>query len=372
MVPDPPEIEALARRVAGFGLPGRSSDIGEVAAPEWQPFLTLLSAERLTGLAEAARAAGSLRLSEEQSEELRSCHRDAMVWSLLIEQKLARLGTAFAEEAISFVVLKGPAVANSAYPDPSLRPFGDVDLLVGTADWPRACGLLEGLGYRRQLPEPRPGFDQRFGKAAVWGDSDSIEVDLHRTLVVGPHGLWVGPQELLGRTVVFSLGGRRLFRLDDTTMLLHACMHAVLGWWPPLMWTLRDVAQVAWSGQVDWSELVRLAHRWRLRAVLSEALRRTTDTLQVSLPTDAAEATRLETSRTERKALAAYITEKRWRTGPAVSTLAAIPGLRHKLAYIRALVIPSRSFLAARSDDGRGSYLRRLMVPLRRMSARKS
>ena len=367
---EPTRVDTLARHVAGFGLPGDTGSPLEIATEDWSPFLGLLWGHRLTGLAEAAADSGSIRLTEEQAAELRSWQRNAMVWSLFVEQKLLRVGRAFEGARIPIVVLKGPAIAHMAYPDPAWRPFGDVDVLVRTADWSRACDLLGGLGYERDVPEPRPGFDRRFGKAALWTGGDGIQVDVHRTLVVGPHGLWADPAEVMERTASLSLGGQSLLRLDDTAMLLHACMHAVLGWWPPLWWTLRDVAQLAWFGQIDASDLMTLTTRWRLHAVVELALEQVRRTLQVELPPELVEALELHPTRQERRALASYVTGTRWRSGPAVSTLAAIPGFRAKAAYVRAMLFPGRAFMASRTG-GNGSYLRRILVPLRWLSPRR-
>jgi hypothetical protein len=223
------------------------------------------------------------------------------------------------------------------------------------------------LSFRRRLPEPRRGFDERFGKAAVHTNGDGIEVDLHRTLVIGPFGLWIEPDELVRRSVRFSLGGQDLRRLDDTALMLHACMHASLGWRPPLLWTLRDVAQVAWSGRVDWDELVELSRRWRLRAVLRHALEATSEALEVRLPAEASAVLAVDPPRGERRALDSYVTERRERGGTELSTLRAIPGVGGKVAYVRALLFPRREFLSAR---GRGP-LRRLMVPVRWFAGRR-
>ena len=54
---------------------------------------------------------------------------------------------------IPSVLLKGPALARTVYPDPALRQSCDIDLLVRPADVLAAEGVLEGLGYVSPMKE---------------------------------------------------------------------------------------------------------------------------------------------------------------------------------------------------------------------------
>ena len=160
--------DQLVRAIAGFGLaPEVITDPVALTPLEWDRVFDRVRAERITGLAVDTVAAGSLQLSEEQAADLYAAHRDAMAWCLLIERKLVGLVESFEMEGIAYAVLKGASIAHRCYPEPCLRSFCDLDLLVRTGDYERACALLERLGHRRRRPEPRPGFEVRFGKASV-------------------------------------------------------------------------------------------------------------------------------------------------------------------------------------------------------------
>lgn len=363
----------LAVRVAAFGLTGRSGqEPASVADDDWSAALSKLSSQRLTGLALAGAESGELLLSEGQLEELLDRHRQAMSLALELERVLVAVGSAFAKVGLEFVALKGPALARSFYPDPTLRPFVDLDLLVRTPDWRRACDLLAELGYQRVQPEPRSGFDERFGKAAAHRSDKGLWIDLHRTLVVGPFGLWLEPEELFEDTAPLVIADRTFRRLEDTTALLHACMHASLGLWPPLLLPVRDVAQIASLGRVDWERFLERARRWRLQAVVRHAFKTVSDVLGLAPPEPVRALVAESPSALERRALEAYFGGARSR-GVALATLLAIPGVRAKGAYARALLLPQRDFLAARAGRGnRASYLRRWLVPFRWLTCRSS
>jgi hypothetical protein len=362
-----PEVGKVISWVAGFGLSQGSLDPDgiDLKGAAWPPILAALQGRRLTGLAVAAADAGMLFLSDEQWAQLLERHRSAMIGAISIERTMIRVVHALETGGIEVVVLKGAALAHTIYPDPSWRPFGDVDLLVHTRDWRRACAVLAELGFRRYLPEPRKGFDERFGKAATHVSEDGIEVDLHRTLVLGPFGLWLDPEQLFESTAPFSLAGRSFNRLGDTHLLLHACMHASLGFRPPLPIPVRDVAEVALRRPVDWAAVDRLASAWRMRAVVQHAFGVASDRLDVRWPPGAELVLTGQADRRERRALAAYTTDRRDRGGMALATLQAVRGSKAKIAFLRSMLLPRGEFLAARAGDRQPSYRRRWATPLR-------
>ncbi|MGH2787277.1 MAG: nucleotidyltransferase family protein [Actinomycetota bacterium] len=353
--------------IAAFGVAGSAhSEVSWTAGDDFRKLTSDLRYQKLIGLAVATAESGLLRVDEDQWRELVRMQRDAMLASLAIEGVLLAIDDTFRGAGLEYLVLKGPSIAHSAYEDPSLRPFGDLDLLVRNHDWDQASSLLQSMGFSRAHPEAREGFHASFGKALVHRGSDGMEIDLHRRLVVGPHGLSADPQELFEDVVSFEVGGRRLPRVSNTSLFLHVCMHAVLGTRTPMPLPVRDIFQTAALG-VDWELAEDRAKRWNLRAVIPYAVGAAAELLAASPPSGAGSlATRLPSSRRERKWLQAYTSDRRSRGGTAIATVSAIPGVRQKIRYISALLMPSRDFLRSRQASGdEVSYLRRWAVPLR-------
>ncbi|MGH2597662.1 MAG: nucleotidyltransferase family protein [Actinomycetota bacterium] len=367
--------QTLARRIASFGMPGAPApETVSFSDQRWEKLFALVRFERITGLALESVAHGWLDLTDEQTDRLYTAHRDAMTWSLLLERKLVALAEAFDRDVVGFAVLKGASVARTVYPEPCLRSFGDVDVLVRSVDYGRACALLERLGHVRQRPEPRPGFEVRFGKGSVHRHpDDAIEVDLHRTLVLGPFGLWIDPEELLDRSTTFELGGRIVGRLDDTAMLLNVAMHASLGRSEARLVPLRDVAQVAERGLIDWGTLSDWARRWHVTSVLQDAFSTALLTLGAPVPVEARRLMASEPPKSEVRALQAYKGQRRSLGGTSLTTLRAIPGLGNKATYVWDLAVPDRAFLEARENgNGTATYRRRWSIAVRWASARLS
>lgn len=317
----------------------------DVSDDVWPGLLSTVARERLTGLALAAVEDGELELTLRQTQELLERHKAAMWHALQLESRLVGIAEAFDAADVGMLVLKGPALAHDVYPDPSWRPFGDIDVLVRTRDWEKAADVLFDVGFSPKYPEPRPGFRARFGHTACHVDATGFELDLHRTLVAGPFGLWMDPDELFERTTAFVLGGREFRRLEDSSAFVHACLHACLGHRPPLLLPVRDVAQLVSGHDIDWTLMADWGSRWNLGVVIQHAIEMTTQLLGFDVPEPARDFLRSQTPpRRARRALEAYTGDRRLRGGIAISSLWAIHGLRSKAAYVRALALPDASF----------------------------
>ena len=139
-------------------------------------------------------------------------------------------------------------------------------------------------GAVRRFPERRPGFDRRFVKSVGLQCPDQVELDVHRTLCLGAHGLRVPLDELFVHAVGFEIGGRRVLAPSRTHRALHGAYHAMIGAPVPALRTLRDLAGYLTSPDLPPEVLVPEADRWGGAAVLAEAVRATFDTLPCEAP----------------------------------------------------------------------------------------
>lgn len=302
-------------------------------------------------LAEALRA-GSCHLPDYQRESVESRCGWWLAHDLVVERQLLCVADVLQDAGIEFRVLKGVALANSVYRDPAMRLFGDIDLVVEPDHFLRAAeAITVALGAVRELPELRPGFDQRFGREILLR-SDGLEVDLHRTLVDGPFGLWIPLDDLFAESRTFLLGGRELPRLGDPAQFVHACMAAVLGDWPPRRIAQRDIAELLVGGEragtLEAALVQELALRWRATAVVALAIRTTAADLglETSHPLIAwAQGHRPGPG--DRLLLASYRGRARGYTSQALSVF-ALPSWRDRFDYVRAILRPSRAYLEAR------------------------
>jgi hypothetical protein len=293
-----------------------------------------------------------------------------LAMDLVLERRLVETSARFHRAGIVHRALKGPVVARSAYPDPALRSFRDIDVLVDGARFDDAVALLVAEGGHPRYEQPRPGFTSRFGKGVCVIAADELEIDLHRVFVSGPFGLAIEPEDLFADPSAVHIAGASVPALSPTVQFLHACYHSALGTRPPRLTALRDVAQLAASSEPDMGRALELASRWRGRAVVQRALR----LVRVLMPADIDGAwyewaDGYAADRFERAALAVYETGATSYPAQAAAGFWAIRGYRDRVAYAGALLFPNRNYVRERE----GTYLqraRRAFVLFRRWKLR--
>jgi hypothetical protein len=303
--------------------------------------------ERIEGLLGAAVSAGAWPVTDRQLEEVRVSSRARAKVDLCLEHELLVVARTLEDAGVAYRVLKGQAWAHSVYPNPTWRGAGDIDLLVQDDDWYRVIDVLEATGARRRFPEFRPGFDRRFGKDATLVLQTSWQVDLHRTLVLGPFGLWIDVRDLFARPAAQIIGGVTVHGLSAEAAFLHACYNAALADDPPRLIAVRDVCQVASIGDPDPGVVEDMAHRWRATAVVLRALSLAANLIGPEvwrLPVPALFASR-RGSAVERALVASYHGRGYM---SQLATVVALPGVKERLAYLSALTRPHPGYLAAR------------------------
>jgi len=341
----------LEAAVAAHGLRGTSHVLPDAPldAETWAALLADVRSDRLVGLLGDAVATEAFPTTAQQYEDAGEAHLEAMDLAVRLEQVLVDLADRLAQEDVPVRVLKGPAIAHRFYPDPSLRAFGDIDLLVPSEHFDRAVRVVAVAGGNRQHPQPRPGFDRRFSKGTSFFMDSAVEVDLHRTFVSGPFGLTIDLDDVWRESWQFALGDVALQALDLETCLLNLCYHAALGDAVPRLISLRDIVQIIESDDPDAARVVALAQRWGGGAVVARAVTTALRELRVeSSHPLAAWAGAYRTDRRTERLLAMYTRPGNAYPGQALAAVRSIPGLPAKASYLRAIVWPDRSYVSPR------------------------
>jgi hypothetical protein len=331
--------QSLLASVAGYGLRGGGVLADEPLSEErWSHLLSNVRAERVVPQLLHAATDDAITCTAEQVRDLEQAQLDAMAHVLQLDHLLVEVAAILDSSEIPFRVLKGSALAHLDYSDPSLRCYGDVDLLVDQTRYAGAIEAFGDVGIARRSEEVSRGFDTRFGKGTTLVTDVGYEVDLHRMLVFGPFGVAITPEDLFAREEWFTVGSTPLPALALEERFLHACLHAVLGSARPRLIPLRDVAEIAFRDDLDLALVHRLAVRWNAASVVAEAVTTAWDTFgladAIALSVWAAG---YEPTAAEARALRLYQGHRSW-SAQAIASLPVMHGWRTRAGYTRALL----------------------------------
>ena len=273
-----PQIDPALLAVARAGLPGAAPPPRE----GWHARLDEVLAQGLAGLFAASASVGTVRIDAHIAGRLQRQLDAEAVRAVQLEGELLRLAPAL--EHLGGVVLKGAVLAHAAYPDPLLRPFTDIDLLVPGDRIEHALSVLGGYGYQRARPEPAPGYDARIGKAVALRHPGGVIVDLHRTLAAGNAGEGIDVHEIIAGRRQVPLGPHTVSAPSWEAHLVECALHAVVGDGLARPLSLRDIAEVVHHPSLDAGAAAELTLRWQVAEPVGLGLRAARDGLGLELP----------------------------------------------------------------------------------------
>jgi hypothetical protein len=354
------EYPAGLLAVGGYRLPGawRRFPGEPLARSAWAELMAGAERHRLTGLLLRAVTEGAQPTTPEQAQQIKAVHRIKQLRVMDLERELFAIVELLAERGIDSRVLKGTAVAHLDYPDPALRSFIDLDVLVRARDVDRAVAGMSAAGFARVVPEPRPGFDRRFEKSVPMVSPSRFELDLHRNLTQGPWGPGVDLDALWDEGEEFNVAGHPLHALSSASRFMHACYHASLGDWPLRLGTLRDVAEMLRDLGSGGVTVRRLAASWGAEAVVAAAVVDAERLLGFAPGGELSEwALNYVPTGKEISRLGLHQHADKTFTAEAVATLMALRGLRDKAAYARALALPDTRYTAGRHSSALARFV---------------
>lgn len=205
-----------------------------------------------------------------------SLRRQAQLHALT--QALAALASAH----IHPVLLKGPALAASLYPEPDLRPFQDIDLLLPSLKESRAAALvLRELGYVRCPCDPAevPGFHTAYALPRR-----SSFVEIHTDLF--QLGLPMRTASTIWDSLEsVSIGGSRVRTLGLEHQIVSLCVHLHTHGYGRLIW-LKDLDLLlrARGATADWSRIRALSEAEGVTISMRHSLAAVRDLLDTPVP----------------------------------------------------------------------------------------
>jgi hypothetical protein len=338
---NPRLARGLADLLRGRAVPWREMSIGReadfIVACDMED-LSVLVHRRVSSLPEASGWPLTLREALEREAAAEAARE------LLRRRELVSVLAALGAEGIHPILLKGAALAYTAYDTPSLRPRTDTDLMVGREQVEATQRVMAGLGYLKppysdgdvlfcQFPLEKAGqlgarhlfdFHWKISTQPIFADlltqgelaSDAVPVP-----ALGPHARAAGPVHAL----------------------LLACIHPVMHHQAAerLLWTYDLHLLASQLAEVDFERLVEVAAAKHVASVCAHELALATSRFGTVVPDGVTRA--LSSVRTAEPSAVYLRRDRRWHN-ELISSLGALRWT-DRLRLLREVALPGPRYM---------------------------
>jgi hypothetical protein len=184
---------------------------------------------------------------------------------------LGQIDKELSDSGISAVLLKGAALAETAYDSIEQRSMSDIDIWLQEQDMSQACDIMAALDFFALENVNRPPALQQLSEGEIQffnRDDPHNLIELHfspfegwwikRTAVINSDELWA-------RKVPLE-GWKSFYRLAVEDMVIQIANHLAVGhqFGPQTIRSLVDISLLARTSRIDWQVVARRAIEWRM------------------------------------------------------------------------------------------------------------
>ena len=256
---------------------------------DWHRFLALAQIERAVPVVyPRLRAVAGDRLPAETMDRMRRLALVSDFAMLHLESRMRESLRALETANVRVMLLKGAALAHTAYAGVRARPMSDLDVLVDPSNAQLARRLMLGTGWR-DLPGGVPAdvYDRHHHlPPLVDGRSTELQLEIHTALFPLRQPFAFDASDLWRRASPLAASVAHAYVPHPVHALLHACLHFVwshqarFGVWR----TIRDVDALTRTAAIDWDDFVATARATRGATSCYWALRIASGTAGVCVP----------------------------------------------------------------------------------------
>jgi hypothetical protein len=199
--------------------------------------------------------------------------------------KLTQCIDIFRANHIECIVLKGPAIAFTAYGDLSLRPYSDLDILIQEKDFSFAYSLLEQAQFypAYKLYQKQLNFQLRTGDQFSFNQKGDI-LEMHWRIAPRENIRPSYTQQMWREVQTIKVLDKNIDVLSQENSILFICLHGAKHGWNQLKWIL-DLALLSRSVPEDfWMNLIKKSIDMGVGRQLNLGLLLTQDMIGITFP----------------------------------------------------------------------------------------
>lgn len=277
-------LAILARTKVTPNLIGELETLSK-QSPNWQKFLSLAESHGVLPLViRHLKTFRFLAVDEIIIKQAEIATRSWALKSFFLASELLRVQSQFQLAEIPFVAFKGPALAQQAFGDTTIRTFSDLDLIVSPDQLAAATKVLLSMGL-----EPMPArtsaeltdlldsglltrltHEHTFVKTKSPVKDMPLRVDLHWN--VAPISFErIEYADIAAESEMVTICGQQVNTLSAERCLVALAIHATKHQFADLKW-LVDIAELAQRRNLDWQKIDRIARSWQATQMVDLAM----------------------------------------------------------------------------------------------------
>jgi hypothetical protein len=210
----------------------------------------------------------------------------AHAWrAVRLTAELQRIVEHLNRNRIECLAYKGPALSRQLYGDPTMRQFGDLDLLVKPQEVAPAAAALRELGFEPELklsPSHQRSYLISGCEYSFYRSSDQCRVELQWNVVPRFYAVQFDLEAIFSRSQILDSPGLIVRVPAPADLFLMLCVHAAKHEWSQLA-MLRDIAKLGQTA-LDWTRITSEARRLGISQIVAISLRLSRDFFSLALP----------------------------------------------------------------------------------------
>ena len=281
-------MSALLDRLVA-AIPDESERFRAVCADvtDWHALVESAARDGVLGLLRREVTRLEIRVPEEARRAMERLHASEALWQANAVRALDAALDALESARIRAAVLKGPALVERLYPEPSLRCSSDLDILVAEADTDGAVAALEPLGYAVETGPSARYARRHLHHVQLLGHRPPV-IELHFRAYEG-FGVRMAAEKFLERARPHrTAGGARCLVLAPEDELLYLAVHAAGHCFDRLLWLHDLKLLIAAEPAMDWSAVEARARAMGVMTAFALACEMLRRRLGVAMPPSAA------------------------------------------------------------------------------------
>jgi hypothetical protein len=175
-------------------------------------------------------------------------------------------------------------LAAQAYAEPSVRTYGDLDLLVPQRDIRRATELMIASGYQSAVSLTAVDAGKTPGQYLFSKPDSRLLVELHNDLTLRYFPRSLPLEDFFARQIHVRLDAHEVPApcVEDELVLI--CVHGAKHFWERLSWIADVAGLISRQTRIDWEGTASTARTVQSEHLLHTGLRLAADVLHATLP----------------------------------------------------------------------------------------